>query len=196
MTEEGILQKISTGEFTISSRTFVPTWTDEMQEINRKLEERFPFLKFCIWSIADLRRFSHHISNHDIIFVDVEKDGVEAVFNHLFSQEDKNRRTLMAPSRQEYDRYVGKEPIIIIRPLVSRAPLIDNRKVTLEKIIVDAAVDHDFFTYQGYELVRIGKNIFDLKNVNKKKMLAYASRRHHKSTIEQLLQDIKDFEYD
>lgn len=196
LSKEGLLKRDSWGLYSFSPRTFVPEWTEEMEIINQTILKSKPFLDFCVWDIMDLRRFSHHIGKQNIIFVDVMKDAEEGVFALLCQNHDIKRRVFILPSIDDYIWYVNDTPSIVVRTMITRAPLLDKRKTTLEKVMVDSYIDQDFFSFQGYELLRIYRNIYDLVDVNEKRLLAYASRRNKKSEIQNFLMETKEFQYD
>lgn len=97
----------------------------------------------------------------------------------------------MMPSVTDFNRYINGNQAIIIRPLISEAPLqiIDGIKVpSIEKILVDIIEDIEFSFLQGAELHSVYSAIFEQYNVNKNKLFRYATRRNRKQEVEQLLE--------
>ncbi len=43
----------------------------------------FPYIKYLIWRISEINILSQHLINKDIIYVDVEREAVEAAFELL-----------------------------------------------------------------------------------------------------------------
>lgn len=75
LTESGALRKVRRGVFAIADtrqQPFVPFFDGEMQNLESKIRNRFPFIRFSTWSSSDLKRFSHYVVNMDVIYVDVE----------------------------------------------------------------------------------------------------------------------------
>lgn len=197
MVASGELRKHERGKYEISPNVFIPTWNEKMELLYNTISTAFPFISFCIWDIMDLRRFSHHINNQEIIYIDVEKDGAEAVFHYLQNHKVVGDKVVaLSPSIADYERYIGSRPAIVVRQLVSRAPLSDNNKTTLEKIMVDANIDHDFFAFQGYEIQRIFRNIYSKVKVNERRLMAYAKRRHGQTIIQQLINNKDNYDND
>ena len=98
------------------------------------------------------------------------------------------------PSLTDFERYINTYEAIIIRPLISESPLqlVDKIKTpTIEKILVDIAGDVEFSFLQGVEINYVYNTIFEKHNVNKNKLLRYASRRGRKAVVEELLKTNK-----
>jgi len=200
LVKDGTLAKQGRGKFQLTDagiKLFTPYFDDEMAKLSDTLTEKFPFLRFCIWSSHDLNRFSHNVLNLNIIWVDVERDGVESVFNAL-SNYDTDRRVFIRPTETDYDRYVVGTPSIIVRTLISESPLITDAKgrqqITIEKILVDVVKDPDFFALQGFDMLRFYNYAHSLCIVNRQKLLRYASRRNCTEEITGLLNDMNNIE--
>ena len=57
--------------------------------------------------------------NH--MFVDIEREVAESVFNLLNAE--NNKRVFLMPSVTDFKRYISNNEAIIIRPLISESPL-------------------------------------------------------------------------
>jgi hypothetical protein len=126
------------------------------------------------------------------LLVDVEREVAESVFNLLNS--DNSKRVYLMPSLTDFERYINTNEAIIIRPLISESPLqlVSGIKTpTIEKILVDIAGDIEFSFLQGVEINYVYNTIFEKHNVNKNKLLRYASRRGRKAVVEELLKTNK-----
>lgn len=200
LVKNGILSKPNRGIFQLSDagrKCFFPFFDDEMAQLSELLTKEFPFLDLCVWSSHDIDRFSHNVLNHNIIWVDVERDGMESVFSTL-SNYDTNRRIVIKPSEADYERYVVGTPSIVVRQLISESPLITDSKgrklITIEKILVDVVKDPDFFAIQGFDMLRFYRNAHNLAIVNRQKLLRYARRRNCAEEITKLLNDMNNIE--
>ena len=80
------------------------TCSEEMKKINNQIKSQFPFIDYCIWSGTELMPYMHHIPNLNLLFVDVEREVAESVFNLLNS--DSNKRVFLMPTPTEHDRYI------------------------------------------------------------------------------------------
>ena len=200
LTESGILRKVKRGVFAIADtrhQPFVPLFDDEMQNLESKIRNKFPFIRFCTWSSSDLKRFSHYVINMDVIYVDVERVATEAVFSFLLNA-GLDRQVYLNPSSDDYSYYIYGKPTIVVRPLISEAPLItyanDSNRLTVEKLMVDVAVDVDFIPFQDYESLRFYRNVIDVCTINESKLLRYATRRGCKDQIKKILDTAKQNE--
>jgi hypothetical protein len=195
MVQEGILQKISRGVYqktSISTKIFVPDYNEEMCALDTSIKNAFPFTEYCVWNISNVKRLAHHVANLEIIFVDVEAVAVESVFNHLNSYEGR-RQIYFRPTTTDYERYIIGRPTLVLRPLVSQAPLSKSlsgqKSASLEKILVDVALDDDFFGFQGSQLYDIYESAFERYSINRQKLLRYAGRRGRRDSILQILHE-------
>jgi hypothetical protein len=94
------------------------------------------------------------------------------------------------PSLTDFERYINGNEAIIIRPLITEAPIqmIDGINTpAIEKILVDIVRDIEFSFLQGSEINHVYTTIFERHSVNKNKLLRYATRRGRKQEVEQLL---------
>lgn len=193
-----ILQKSGKGLFSMpvsGKSAFSAFYDEEMTRIEEFIKTQFPFIRFCVWNSYDVKRFSHYVSNMDVIFVDVERDCEESVFGKLLVQ-FPNRQVYLKPDQDCYSNYIYGSPTIVVRTLISEAPLIqlsDNRiRVSLEKVLVDSTIDDDFISFQGYESLRLFRNAFDVCLINESKLLRYARRRSHGKEIMELVTEVKN----
>ena len=104
----GIILRKERGIYTLAENilpeyTYRPT--EDEKDLFQQLKKKFPLLDFCVWSPRMLASFMIHIPIIDYILVDVEKVGVESVFNALQSME-LGRNVLMTPSLEECNRYL------------------------------------------------------------------------------------------
>ena len=197
MTAAGILRRIGRGEYEIT-QDYLPDYvyqpSEEEKNIFMRLKQQFPFLDICIWSPRVLASFMLHVPNVNYVFVDVEKDGMESVFNALQNM-GLGRNILLSPSLLDCDRYLTGTNAIVVRQLIGQSPLtvVDGCTVPrLEKIMVDIIGDNELFFASGSETYNIYVFACDRNRVNKSKLLRYASRRNRKAKVEQILRTIEN----
>lgn len=182
------LKRIEQGVYGLPVSLFAVS--EEIKQLNAILKTQFPFADFCLWSSNVIMPFMHHIPNLNFIYVDVENDVAESVFNFLRSNQPKP--IFFRPSKEEFIRYVVGVEAIIIRVLISESPLqmVENIYVpTLEKVLVDIAGDVEFYFLQGAEITYFYRNLLECNKINKRKLLRYASRRGRREEVEQLYND-------
>ena len=106
----GMLRRVGHGEYELTDNSlpeFVYRPSEAEKEIYGKLKRQFPFL---------LASFMLHVPNIGYTFIDVEKDGMESVFNALQGME-LNRNILLSPSLMDCDRYLTGTDAIVVRQL-------------------------------------------------------------------------------
>ncbi|MDP4275904.1 MAG: type IV toxin-antitoxin system AbiEi family antitoxin domain-containing protein, partial [Bacteroidota bacterium] len=189
--KSGKLVRIERGVYKLPNdarKDFSIVCSDEMRRINQQIKAQFPFVDYCVWSASILQSYMHHIPNFNLLFVDVEREVAESVFNFLNT--GSNKRVFLLPSLTDFERYINTSDAIIIRPLISESPLqlVEGINTpTIEKILVDIVGDVEFSFLQGSEINYIYTTIFERHNVNKNKLLRYATRRGRKEEVEELL---------
>ena len=169
---------------------YIPYKSDK--DLAGKIKVKFPFVDFCVWRPAALTQFMQHVPAVGIILVDVERAAMESVF-HFLQGLEMEMPVLLHPSTQECERYITKDDIVIIRPLVKESPVIDVDGYTvprLEKMLVDAIADKELLFFQGAELYTIFENAFERNIVSTSRLLRYASRRNRKEKVKQILKTI------
>lgn len=190
--DAGKLQRTGRGEYILNNNCFIYHPSHFEQEIFTELKKYFPLLDFCIWSPKVLSSLMLHVPNIGYTFVDVEKDGMEPVFHKLQSI-DLGKNILISPSETDCERYLTGTDSIVVRQLIGRSPVTEINGCTvpmIEKILTDSVGDNELSFTGGSEIFNIFETAFERYDINQAKMLAYASRRNRKDTIEQILKTI------
>ncbi|MFZ4402364.1 MAG: DUF6577 family protein [Bacteroidales bacterium] len=189
LVKAAIIQRIGRGTYKLgATNIFLPQISAKMFRINNSMKMNFPYLRYIIWHISEINSLSQHLINKDTIYVEVERDAVEAVFGQL---RDKYKNVLKGKSNE--DVYSG-ESVIVVRPLVSGFPdqLVRNVPTTcIEKLLVDLFTDKEFEFLQGYELTHIFNNAFSKYTINLDRLLRYASRKEKRSIMADYINTIK-----
>ena len=195
---EGRLQRVGYGLYKASDNR-LPRYSYEpsAEEIDlyQRLKRTFPFTGICIWRPEVLVPLMQHVPIATATFIDVERVAMDSVFSALQSM-DSERPILINPSKTEVDRIIPSSAPIIVRPLVQEAPTEKINGIivpTIEKILVDAVSDKELQFAQGAELFTIYENAFEKFDINKSRLLRYASRRNRKPKVETIL---KSNDYD
>jgi hypothetical protein len=189
--KSGQLERVDRGIYKLpddARKDFSVVCSEEMRQINQQIKTQFPFVDYCLWSASTLMPYMHHIPNLNLLFVDVEREVTESVFNLL--NVDSNKRVFLMPTLTDFERYISNNDAIIIRPLISESPLqlVEGINTpTIEKILVDIVGDIEFAFLQGSEINYVYTTIFERHCVNKNKLLRYATRRGRKEEVEQLI---------
>jgi hypothetical protein len=185
-----IVKTVRKGVYSLHKETFLQEPDQRMVAIGRLLESSFPQPAYCIWNTNWLNRFTELQATSSLIIVEIEKDLVESAFNLLRDRHFQS--VFLKPDGKEMERYVSElREAIIIKPIISRAPTEVSGDITipaLEKILVDLYCDEKIlFAFQGSQLIKIYKSVFDHYAVNISRMLNYAKRRKREEGIRAIL---------
>lgn len=193
--KENKILRVGYGEYKLAENTrpILRCNVDEMlKRIDFNIKEKFPFIDYCLWHASAFTTLMQHIPSADIIFVDVEREAMESVFMHLQSA-NFGVQVLLNPSKKDCERYITNNKCMVIRPLVKEAPLQAADGIptpTLEKLLVDAIGDKELAYMQGAETYHIYNNAFARYDINKKRLLRYASRRNRKDKVQSIIDTI------
>ncbi|HCW93862.1 type IV toxin-antitoxin system AbiEi family antitoxin domain-containing protein [Flexistipes sinusarabici] len=190
LVREGKLQRIGRGVYSINNKKeYMPDVNKYMIKISENIKGNFPLISYCVWEIGWLNEFQQHISASNVIILEVEKEGTEAIYYKI---REMKKNTFIKPTQMIVENYVlESESPIIITPMVSESPLlkIDDVPVpTLEKMLVDIAAEKEIFYFlQGYELNNVYQNASEKYTININKLMRYAARRNKKTEVNYLL---------
>jgi hypothetical protein len=182
----GILQRVGKSLYQLGkTKPFVPPINNKMKKIELFFKKRFPFAQYCQWDLSRINSFAHHLINFNVSFVDVEKDVVDSAYYALKEQFPK----VMAVQNL-YDGLSEFNNYIVVRPLITEAPIQKTEKIhtaTLEKILVDLAVDKEFMSFQGSEVYAIFESAMEKYTMNQNTLLRYAARKNKKEEIKKII---------
>ena len=111
-------------------------YSDRVNEIASSIAKNYPLLDFSIFELVQLNDFSNHQIAHNTIFVNVDADALDFVFETFKALYPG--RILINPTAKIYHQY-WCENLVVLGKLVSKAPkgINENWKARLEKILVD-----------------------------------------------------------
>ena len=200
LVKSGILERTGRGKYILGlkRKIYTPPLENEIKGIYGLIQEEKPLLECCVWRTSIVNEFTLHQPGRFAQMVEIERDGLDAVFDLL---RDNYSNVYLTPSDELLDRYIAyQNDAIIIIPLTSEAPTqnIDGiRTTTIEKLLVDLIADVKLYeTFQGAELAYIIKEAFRKYPINKDKMFRYARRRRKGGKVENMIEmslQIDDF---
>ncbi len=182
--ESGVLLPVKRGVYELNSRSqrqqFNPSPSKKMINLYQAYSSQFSSESCALWSTEWLAQFMELQPAHSFIVFEIEKDLTQSLFSYL----KQNRKDVfLMPDQDMMHNYVmERKDAIIVRPMVSRAPLQKMRNslpiASLEKIMIDIFCDKDIFiAYQGSELKNIFNNAWKNYALNLSAMMNYAQRR-------------------
>ena len=152
-------------------------YSDFSKKLAEEIVNAHPYLDFRVFELIQLNEFVNHQISQNIIFITVEKDMGEVVFNTLW--EIHQGAVLLRPNVMDIFRYM-RDNLIIIDKLPSESPkgVLDFWNTRLEKMLVDIAVDKVLkkIVYQG-EYPSIFKDAISRYPLDKSMMARYSRRR-------------------
>lgn len=152
-------------------------YSDVAGKVAAEIKKEYPAVDFQIFELTQLNAFVNHLYAHNTIFVSVENDAIDYVFDTL---RDKHPgRIMLKPRADEYFKYLVDDQIVIMRlPSESPRGIDEPWKSRLEKILVDIMVDKllTHIVSEG-EYDSIFSQAFDRYLVDIGAMLRYANRK-------------------
>jgi len=195
MIQNGILQRVGRGKFKFGKeRNYLPEVSPLMKSVYSKIKKEFPYTVISIWNTSSLNEFMIHQPFKFYNVLEIEKEAMDSIFYFL---KDLNFSVFLEPTIDILEKYTpDNKQIIIIKPLISEAPLITVNEIataSIEKMLVDIFCDTiTFSAQQGSEMRTIFETAFTKYTINQSKMLRYASRRRKKENFIEILNTISN----
>ncbi|MCM1491214.1 MAG: hypothetical protein NC095_10385 [Muribaculum sp.] len=195
MVQKHILFKLGRGIYTSKSvavKEYEPHLRSEVLNVGSKIKKAFPLLTASIFDGQILSDFQHHLSSNNAIYIEVDRDAVEAVFHFL---KKEGYKVYLNPDKDfVYNNIDLNANVLIVKPLISESPLIEYNGVKtpkLEKILVDILCDEDLDYLGGIEWHYILENALERYSVNRTNILRYASRRNAQKKVADAIKEIE-----
>ena len=126
--------------FKTERRLYRHSYSSEARMVAQEIKKEYPEADFRIFELTQLNPFVNHLLAHNTIFVSVEKDVVDYVFDTLHNEHPG--QIMLKPNVDEYYRYLVDNQIVITRlPSESPKGFDEPWHSRLEKILVDITVD-------------------------------------------------------
>jgi hypothetical protein len=189
---KNFITQLNRNVYTLSSKKeFSPDIGKELVELGLLIMDFFWRQEpYCIWDSSWINQFSRHQAVKNIYIVEADKFELLSLFNFLKDKGWEN--AFLNPGKEILYLYTRENEVpIVIKPLVSRSPLVgkeyNSKKLTvpsLEKILVDIYTDVFIFAnIQGAELETIFEKAISRYAVNFTTLFAYARRRNKEEQI-------------
>ena len=172
---------------TVNKAKYENRYSETALKIIAIMEEEFPLVDYRIWELSWLNEFVNHQLGRNYIFLEVEKDGCEFIFDRMMS--DFAGKVLLRPDQNQVTRYGVNDSIIIDR-LVSESPKGKTEVYYLspEKLVVDL-----FANKRLKGMLSMGdypealEAVFTVYEVDQVKMFRYARRRNKEKELKEFL---------
>lgn len=156
--------------------------------IAQMIDENHKYLDFRVFELIQLNEFLNHQIAHNTVFVAVESDLEDFVFDDL--KEKYGRQVLINPSVELYHQYLMGDMIVVYK-LCSETPKGKQAfwHTDLEKILVDIVNDKIIkSTFSESEYPQIFESAFDRYVIDESQLFRYARRRTSDKKIKELIQ--------
>lgn len=182
MVRQGKLQRLQRGVYALAKQNVWRVVIGEQEKtVYDLIHLQFPLIKICVYNGETFAPLQHHLAFNQATYIEVERDSVESVFYRL---QDAGYEVYRTPDQQiAYDYVDVKKKIVIVKPLVTQAPLMTQDKYyvpMLEKLLVDIRADKDFYYMQGIEATYMTETARQMYMINEEKLQRYAKRRNVK----------------
>lgn len=126
--------------FPCNKQTYSHSYSEEAQRLAAEIQNEYSDVKFQVFELTQLNSFVNHLYAHNSIFISVENQLTDYVFDSL--RRNHPGRIMLKPSPGHYFRYLVENQIVIQRlPSESPKNSVVSWHARLEKILVDVSVD-------------------------------------------------------
>jgi hypothetical protein len=164
---------------------YTSSLSDEATELLSYMKDNYPLLNYIIWESRALNEFLNHQMARNYIFVEVERDLADLVFDRLENKFDY--RTLFKPTEKEITLYSDQITVVILG-LNTEAPIKEHEPL-LEKLLVDLFANKliSYITSPS-EFDFVYEEAFAKYKVNPAAMLRYARRRNKEPIVKEYIE--------
>lgn len=188
--EKQVLMPVKRGVYQLrtadTKQPFNPTFSRRLLKLYGIYFSSFKMEVCSLWSTEWLSQFMSLQPTNSFVVFEIEKELTHPLFFYL--QQEKIDAFLEPTHEMMRDYVLQKKNPVIVRPLVTRAPLQTTTNgfpiASLEKILVDLFCDQDvFIPFQGSELKNIYSNAWKIYSINLSVLLNYARRRRREKDL-------------
>jgi hypothetical protein len=173
---------------------FKPEFIPEISAKTKRFYKRIKHLssEMSIWDTSSLSPISNSPITKLWIFIAAPKDELDGLYDQML---DYSKQVFLHADKEVLQRYMlAQDEAIILTPLISEAPIYkadDFVSFTLEGLLVNVLFETESYLEAiGVNIIELFKQAFDKYNVNRSKLLRYASRRDKKQEIENIIKII------
>ena len=172
--------------------TYEYKYSELAEEVAQEITQQYPYVNFSIFEFVQLNDFVNHLIAHNVIFLSVEADIMDFVFETL--RDKYPGKVLINPTVEIYHQY-WSDNMIVLGKLTTEAP--KGQKVSwhtrLEKLLVDIMAEPLLLaSISRAEYPHIYEDAFDRYIVDENGLFRYASRRKVTKKIKELIRKETD----
>lgn len=208
----GVIYQLDTNYFKVSSRkAFRLNLPDEIRADLVDFSKQYPKLNVCAWETESLNTMLEMQLLKNIIYVEVERDFEPIIEGYLGSL--NHYRIFVKSAFLRMNTYDDSRPIVIIKPLITKAPVNKKRQSDrighnvhyfgsqstlstpkIEKIIVDLFSDSTLDIFDESLKTKIVTEALSRYTVNFKTLFSYARNRNKKEYLKDFIR--KELRFD
>lgn len=167
-------------------------YSELAEEVAQEIAQQYPYVNFSIFEFVQLNDFVNHLIAHNVIFLSVEADIMDFVFETL--RDKYPGKVLINPTVEIYHQY-WSDNMIVLGKLTTEAP--KGQKASwhtrLEKMLVDIMAEPLLLaSISRAEYPHIYEDAFDRYIVDENGLFRYASRRKVTKKIKELIRKETD----
>ena len=172
--------------------TYEYKYSELAEEVAQEIAQQYPYVNFSIFEFVQLNDFVNHLIAHNVIFLSVEAEIMDFVFETL--RDKYPGKVLINPTVEIYHQY-WSDNMIVLGKLTTEAP--KGQKATwhtrLEKMLVDIMAEPLLLaSISRAEYPHIYEEAFDRYVVDENGLFRYASRRKVTKKIKELIRKETD----
>lgn len=172
--------------------TYEYKYSELAEEVAQEIAQQYPYVNFSIFEFVQLNDFVNHLIAHNVIFLSVEAEVMDFVFETL--RDKYPGKVLINPTVEIYHQYWSDNMIVLVK-LTTEAP--KGQKASwhtrLEKMLVDIMAEPLLLaSISRAEYPRIYEDAFSRYFVDENGLFRYASRRKVTKKIKELIRKETD----
>ena len=172
--------------------TYEYKYSELAEAVAQEIAQQYPYVNFSIFEFVQLNDFVNHLIAHNVIFLSVEADIMDFVFETL--RDKYPGKVLINPTVEIYHQY-WSDNMIVLGKLTTEAP--KGQKASwhtrLEKMLVDIMAEPLLLaSISRAEYPHIYEDAFDRYIVDENGLFRYASRRKVTKKIKELIRKETD----
>ena len=167
-------------------------YSELAEEVAQEIAQQYPYVNFSIFEFVQLNDFVNHLIAHNVIFLSVEAEIMDFVFETL--RDKYPGKVLINPTVEIYHQY-WSDNMIVLGKLTTEAP--KGQKASwhtrLEKMLVDIMAEPLLLaSISRAEYPHIYEDAFDRYIIDENGLFRYASRRKVTKKIKELIRKETD----
>ena len=172
--------------------TYEYKYSELAEAVAQEIAQQYPYVNFSIFEFVQLNDFVNHLIAHNVIFLSVEAEIMDFVFETL--RDKYPGKVLINPTVEIYHQY-WSDNMIVLGKLTTEAP--KGQKASwhtrLEKMLVDIMAEPLLLaSISRAEYPHIYEEAFDRYVVDENGLFRYASRRKVTKKIKELIRKETD----